>query len=93
MDHTELGRAGELAMDLYAMVSSDGELQLFTPVADDDHVDATVVADIDRAHHPELDDRAAQLRVDDGSQGVGDGVCRWVGHWPRIVAVAHGGPS
>lgn len=28
-------------MALYAMVSSDGELQLFTPVADDDHVDAT----------------------------------------------------
>jgi hypothetical protein len=41
MDHTELGRAGELALDLYAMVSSDGELQLFAPVADDDHVDAT----------------------------------------------------
>jgi hypothetical protein len=41
VDHTELGRAGELALDLYAMVSSDGELQLFTPVADDDHVDAT----------------------------------------------------
>src|SRR6202140_3182099 len=41
MDHTERGRAGELALDLYAMVSSDGELQLFTPVADDDHVDAT----------------------------------------------------
>ena len=41
MDHTELGRAGELALDLYAMVSSDGELQLFTPLADDDHVDAT----------------------------------------------------
>jgi hypothetical protein len=41
MDHTELGRAGELALDLYAMVSSDGELQLFSPVADDDHVDAT----------------------------------------------------
>ena len=41
MDHTELGRAGELALDLYAMVSSEGELQLFTPVADDDHVDAT----------------------------------------------------
>ena len=41
MDHTELGRAGELALDLYAMVSSDGELQLFTPIADDDHVDAT----------------------------------------------------
>jgi hypothetical protein len=41
MDHTQLGRAGELALDLYAIVSSDGELQLFTPVADDDHVDAT----------------------------------------------------
>src|SRR5258708_5856414 len=41
MDHTELGRAGELALDLYAMVSSDGELELFSPVADDDHVDAT----------------------------------------------------
>ncbi len=41
MDKTELGRVGELAMALYAMVSSDGELQLFTPVADDDHVDAT----------------------------------------------------
>jgi hypothetical protein len=41
MDKTVLGRAGELAMALYAMVSSDGELQLYTPVADDDHVDAT----------------------------------------------------
>ena len=41
MDKTELGRAGELAVALYSMVSSDGELQLFTPVADDDHVDAT----------------------------------------------------
>src|SRR5260370_24272306 len=41
MDKTELGRAGELALALYSMVSSDGELQLFTPVADDDHVDAT----------------------------------------------------
>jgi hypothetical protein len=41
MDKTELGRAGELAMALYSMVSSDGELQLFTPVSDDDHVDAT----------------------------------------------------
>jgi hypothetical protein len=41
MDKTVLGRAGELAMALYAMVSSDGELQLYTLVADDDHVDAT----------------------------------------------------
>jgi hypothetical protein len=41
MDKTQVGRAGELALALYAMVTSDGELQLFTPVADDDHVDAT----------------------------------------------------
>ncbi|TAN31616.1 hypothetical protein EPN29_12340 [bacterium] len=41
MDKTQLGRAGELAMALYSMVSSDGELQLFTPLADDDHIDAT----------------------------------------------------
>ena len=41
MDKTQLGRVGELAMALYAMVSSGGELQLFTPVADDDHIDAT----------------------------------------------------
>ena len=41
MDKTQLGRAGELALALYSMVSSNGELQLFTPVADDDHVDAT----------------------------------------------------
>jgi hypothetical protein len=41
VDKTQLGRAGELALALYSMVSSDGELQLFTPVADDDHVDAT----------------------------------------------------
>ena len=41
MDHTVLGRAGELALALYGLVTSDGELALFTPVADDDHVDAT----------------------------------------------------
>jgi hypothetical protein len=41
MDHTVLGRAGELAFALYGLVTSAGELELFTPVADDDHVDAT----------------------------------------------------
>ena len=41
MDKTQLGRAGELALALYGLVSSDGELQLFSPIADDDHVDAT----------------------------------------------------
>lgn len=32
---------GGLALALYAMVSSDGALELFTPVSDDDHVDVT----------------------------------------------------
>lgn len=41
MDKTQIGRAGELALALYAMVSSNGDLEMFTPVADDDHVDAT----------------------------------------------------
>lgn len=41
LDSTQVGRAGELALALYAMVSSAGELEMFTPVADDDHVDAT----------------------------------------------------
>src|SRR6202171_3701058 len=41
MDHTQLGRAAERPLDLSAMVSSDGELELFSPIADDDHVDAT----------------------------------------------------
>ena len=41
MDKTQLGRAGELALALYSLITSDGELQLYTPVADDDHVDAT----------------------------------------------------
>lgn len=36
-----MGRVGELALALYAMVSSDGALELFTPVSDDDHVDVT----------------------------------------------------
>ncbi len=40
MDKTASGRAGELALALYALVTADGEVELFTPVADDDHVDA-----------------------------------------------------
>ena len=41
MDSTVLGRAGELALALYCLVTSKGELELFSPVADDDHTDAT----------------------------------------------------
>ena len=39
VDRTQIGRAGELALALYALVTSDGELELFTPVSDDDHAD------------------------------------------------------
>jgi hypothetical protein len=42
MDRTQIGRAGELALALYAMVTSDGALELFTPVSDEDHVDVTI---------------------------------------------------
>jgi len=42
MDKTQLGRVGELALALYALVGTDGEVQLYTPVADDDHTDDTV---------------------------------------------------
>ena len=41
LDRTQIGRAGELALALYAMVTASGELELFTPVSDDDHVDVT----------------------------------------------------
>lgn len=37
-----MGRVGELALALYAMVSSDGALELFTPVSDEDHVDVAI---------------------------------------------------
>jgi hypothetical protein len=39
MDSTQLGRAGELALSLYGLVTSGGRLELFSPVADDDHID------------------------------------------------------
>ena len=39
MNKTQSGRAGELALALYGLVTSDGRLELFTPVADDDHID------------------------------------------------------
>ena len=37
----------------------------------DDDLDPAVVADLDRADHAQLDDRAAQLGVDHGSQLLG----------------------
>ena len=42
----------------------------------DDHVDDAVGVHLDRTHHLELDDVAAQLRVDDGAQRFSDLFCR-----------------
>lgn len=39
MDYSQVGRAGELALTLAALVTSDGQVELFAPVVDDDHVD------------------------------------------------------
>ena len=42
MDKSQIGRAGELAVQLYALVTSGGELDIYSPVVDDDHVDLVV---------------------------------------------------
>ena len=39
MDKSQLGRAGELALSLNTLVTSNGEIELYDPVVDDDHVD------------------------------------------------------
>ncbi len=39
MDKSQTGRAGELAVELYALVTSGGEIDIYSPVVDDDHVD------------------------------------------------------
>ena len=39
LDKTQIGRAGELALSLYALITSDGGLEVFSPLTDDDHVD------------------------------------------------------
>jgi hypothetical protein len=39
MDKSLVGRAGELAIELYALVTSGGEVDIYSPVVDDDHVD------------------------------------------------------
>src|SRR6267143_870159 len=39
MDKSQIGRPGELAIELYALVTSGGEVDIFSPVVDDDHVD------------------------------------------------------
>ncbi len=39
MDKSQLGRAGELAIELYALITAAGALDIYSPVVDDDHVD------------------------------------------------------
>ncbi len=39
MDKSQVGRAGELAIELYMLVTAGGEVDIYTPVVDDDHVD------------------------------------------------------
>lgn len=60
MDKSQLGRAGELALSLYALVTSDGRLELFSPLVDDDHVD--LIGGI-RGNLPNL---AIQVKTADG---------------------------
>ncbi len=39
MDKSQIGRAGELAIELYTLVTSGGDIDIYSPVVDDDHVD------------------------------------------------------
>jgi hypothetical protein len=39
LDTSQLGRAGELALTLYSLITSEGQVELYAPVVDDDHVD------------------------------------------------------
>lgn len=39
MDKSQIGRAGELAIELYTLVTAGGEVDIYAPVVDDDHVD------------------------------------------------------
>ena len=39
LDTSQLGKAGEIALTLYALITSEGQVELYTPVVDDDHVD------------------------------------------------------
>ena len=39
MGKSQIGRAGELALQLYALVTSAGEIDIYSPIVDDDHID------------------------------------------------------
>jgi hypothetical protein len=39
MDRSQIGRVGELAIELYTLVTAGGAVDVYAPVVDDDHVD------------------------------------------------------
>jgi len=43
MDMSQIGRAGELAIELYTLVTARGEVDIYSPVVDDDHIDLVAV--------------------------------------------------
>jgi hypothetical protein len=65
IDRSQLGRAGELALSLYALVGSGGAVELFSPVVDDDHVDLVAGP---RGGLPEL---GLQVKTSDGVDANG----------------------
>ncbi len=65
MDKSQLGRAGELALSLYALVTSAGEVEMFSPVVDDDHVDLVA------GRRGGLPNIGIQVKTTDGLDGNG----------------------
>lgn len=65
MDKSQIGRAGELAIELYTLVTAGGDVDIYSPVVDDDHVD--LVAGI-RGGAPTL---GIQVKTTPGVDGSG----------------------
>lgn len=66
MDKSQLGRAGELALSLYTLVTSNGEIELYDPVVDDDHVDLVA------ARKGDLPKLALQVKTAEGLDRHGE---------------------
>jgi hypothetical protein len=58
MDKSQIGRAGELAIELYTLITAGGEVDIYSSLVDDDHVD--LVAGI-RGGRPTLGIRRRRL--------------------------------
>lgn len=39
MDKSQIGRAGELAVELYTLITAGGQVDIYSPVVDDDQID------------------------------------------------------